>query len=146
MEEEDTLVAQALLILQQRIQRNTTLDSPSTVRDYLTIKLSPYEHESFLVVFLDNRHRVIDVEELFRGTIDGASVYPREVVKTALINNAAAIILAHNHPSGVAEPSQADQAITDRIKAALNLVDIRVLDHFVIGGGTYVSFAERGYL
>ena len=103
-------------------------------------------HEGFCGVFLDNRHRVIALEELFRGTIDGASVHPREVVKRALAKNAAAVILAHNHPSGIAEPSQADELITRRLKEALALVDIRVLDHLVIGDGVCESFAERGLL
>jgi DNA repair protein RadC len=100
----------------------------------------------FTCLFLDNRHRVIECEELFRGTIDGASVHPREVVKRALQLNAAALILAHNHPSGVAEPSQADQQLTRRLREALGLVDIRVLDHLVVGDGEAVSFAERGLL
>jgi DNA repair protein RadC len=98
------------------------------------------------VLFLDNRHRVIAVEDMFRGTIDGASVHPREVVKAALTHNAAAVILAHNHPSGIAEPSQSDELITRRLKDALSLVEIRVLDHLVIGAGTTESFAERGLL
>ncbi len=100
----------------------------------------------FCCLFLDNRNRVISFDELFRGTIDGASVHPREVVKIALQRNAAAVILAHNHPSGVAEPSQADEIITRRLRDALGLVDIRILDHFVIGEGDCVSFAERGLI
>lgn len=144
--EEDELVARAIAILGERMQRGSTLDSPLAVRDYLTLKLSPYERETFVAVFLDSRLRVIDVTELFLGTIDGATVHPREVVKAALRVNAAAVILAHNHPSGVAEPSQADQAITKRIQGALALVDISVVDHFVVAGGTYVSFMERGFL
>lgn len=144
--DEDGLVAEVLHILTKRARRDTVLTSTDAVRDYLTVKLSPYEYEAFVVVLLDNRHRVIDIAELFRGTINGASVHPREVVKLALANNAAAVILAHNHPSGMTEPSQADHAITERLKSALGLVDIRVLDHFVVGGGQYVSFAERGLL
>ena len=144
--EEDALIARAIEILAARFQRESTLDSPLAVRDYLTLTLSPKERETFVAVFLDSRLRVIDSEELFLGTIDGASVHPREVVKAALRYNAAATILAHNHPSGVAEPSQADQAITKRIQAALALVDIPVLDHFVVAGGDYVSFMERGFL
>ena len=144
--DEDDLVAQALCVLAKRARRDTVLTSPNAVRDYLTVKLSPYEHELFVVVLLDNSHRVIDVVELFRGTINSAAVHPREVVKLALANNAAAVILAHNHPSGVTEPSHADHAITERLKTALALVDIRVLDHFVVGGGCWVSFAERGLL
>ena len=144
--DEDALVERALRILTERARRDTMLTSPNAVRDYLTLKLSPYEHELFVVVLLDNSHRVIDIVELFRGTIDSAAVHPREVVKLALANNAAAVILAHNHPSGVTEPSRADHAITERLKTALALVDIRVLDHFLVGGGCCVSFAERGLL
>ncbi|MCK5859303.1 MAG: DNA repair protein RadC [Abyssibacter sp.] len=113
---------------------------------YLQAQLADRPHEVFCALFLDTRHRVITFEELFRGTIDGASVYPREVVKTALQHNAAAVILAHNHPSGIAEPSQADRHLTNRLRDALALVDIRVLDHVVIGQGEPVSFAERGWL
>ncbi|MCG6507504.1 DNA repair protein RadC, partial [Vibrio parahaemolyticus] len=104
------------------------------------------QREAFYILFLDNQHRVIRDEVLFEGTIDAASVYPREVVKRALHHNAAALILAHNHPSGVAEPSQADRRITQRLTDALALVDIRVLDHFVVGDGDVVSFAERGWI
>jgi len=104
------------------------------------------DHELFCCLYLDNRHRVLRFDELFRGTIDGTSVYPREVVKEALGVNAAAVILAHNHPSGVAEPSQADERITKRLKAALDLVDIRLLDHFIVGDGAATSLASRGLL
>lgn len=120
-------------------------DARSAYR-YLQAELGHRPHEVFGVLFLDTRNRVIRFEELFRGTIDGASVYPREVVKAALEHNAAAVILAHNHPSGVAEPSRADRQLTDRLVQALGLVDIRVLDHVVIGRGEPVSFAERGLL
>ena len=123
-----------------------TLKNPQSTRDFLKISLRNYQHEVFACLFLDNRHRVICFEELFTGTIDGASVYPREVVKRALQHNAAAVILSHNHPSGVAEPSLADRNITTRLVQALDLVDIRVLDHIVIGGAESVSFAERGLL
>jgi len=124
----------------------TAIKSPSETEDFLKARLGDLEHESFCVIYLDNRHRVIQFSELFRGTIDGTSVYPREVVKESLKNNAAAIILAHNHPSGVSEPSQADERITKRLKAALELVDIRVLDHIIVGQGTATSFAARGLL
>ncbi len=117
---------------------------PADTESFLMARLKHLEHERFCCLFLDNRHRVIAFEELFRGTIDGTSVYPREVVKEALSANAAAVILAHNHPSGVAEPSQADERITRRLKAALELVDIRLLDHLVIGDGEAVSLASRG--
>lgn len=132
--------------LWERLQRGETLGSPSETRRFLLARLRDYPHEVFACLLLDNRHRVIAFEELFRGTIDAASVYPREVVKLALARNAAALIIAHNHPSGVAEPSRADERLTQRLKEALALVDIRLLDHFVIGDGDVVSFAERGLL
>ncbi len=120
--------------------------SPADTEAFLTARLRDLPHELFCCLYLDNRHRIIHFEELFRGTIDGTSVYPREVVKQCLSVNAAAIILAHNHPSGVAEPSQADERITRRIKAALDLVDIRLLDHLIIGDGASTSLASRGIL
>lgn len=120
------------------------LTSPDAARDYLKSRLAGYPHEVFACLFLDNRHRLIEYEELFRGTIDGASVHPREVVRRALRANAAAVIFAHNHPSGVAEPSQSDLRITQRLKDALSLVDVRVLDHLIIGDGQGTSLAERG--
>ena len=132
--------------LQEILRRGEVLSSPAATRRYLTIELRDRPHEVFACLYLDNRHRVIAFEELFRGTIDGASVHPREVVKQALDRNAAAVIFAHNHPSGVAEPSHADQRLTRRLTEALGLVDIRVLDHLVIGDGEVVSFAERGLL
>ena len=133
-------------LIHARLSRQCTLKNPQSTRDFLKISLRNYQHEVFACLFLDNRHRVICFEELFTGTIDGASVYPREVVKRALQHNAAAVILSHNHPSGVAEPSLADRNITTRLVQALDLVDIRVLDHIVIGGAESVSFAERGLL
>ena len=129
-----------------RMSRGQVLGSPAEVRQFLQLKLRALEHEVFACLFLDNQHAVIGYEELFRGTIDGASVYPREVVKRCLALNAAAVIFAHNHPSGVAEPSQADQRLTQRLKGALATVDIRVLDHFVVGEPEALSFAERGLL
>jgi DNA repair protein RadC len=123
----------------------SVIRSPMDTEDFLKARLAGLEHESFCIIYLDNRHRVIDFDELFRGTVDGTSVYPREVVKESLARNAAAIILAHNHPSGVAEPSQADERITKRLKAALELVDIRVLDHLIVGE-TVTSMASRGSL
>jgi len=122
------------------------LENPVATRRYLTSRLRHHPHEVFACLFLDNRHRVIVFEELFRGTVDGASVHPREVVRRALHHNAAAVILAHNHPSGVAEPSRADIRITRRLVEALALVDVRILDHVVIGEGDGVSFAERGLI
>ena len=136
----------ARLALAKRVRRGTGFTSPRVTADYLRVRLSALDHEVFCVIFLTKRHQFISCEDLFRGTIDGASVYPREVLKEALKRNAAAVILAHNHPSGVAEPSQADLLITKQLKAALELVDIRVLDHIIIAGGDTVSFAERGIL
>jgi DNA repair protein RadC len=132
--------------LHEQLQRDTALDNPDTTRRYLLSRLRHHQHEVFACLFLDNRHRIICFEELFHGTIDGASVHPREVVKRALHHNAAAVILAHNHPSGIAEPSRADIQITRRLVEALALVDIRVLDHLVIGDAEGVSLAERGQL
>jgi len=132
--------------LQEEFQRGDALNSPRAVRDYLQLLLGGRQQEVFLVLFLDTQHRVIASEELFHGTLSQTSVYPREVVKRALAHNAAAVILAHNHPSGVAEPSQADQLLTNALKQALGLVDVRVLDHFVVAMGQTLSFAERGLL
>ena len=132
--------------LASRIRRGAPLDGPDGVRRFLESRLRHYRYEVFACLFLDNRHRVIRFDELFRGTIDGASVHPREVVRQALEHNAAALILAHNHPSGVAEPSHADRALTRRLREATALVDVRLLDHFVVGDGEVVSFAERGWL
>ena len=128
------------------LQRGDALTSPEATRAYLSAQLRGYSYEVFACLFLDNQHRIIQLEELFRGTIDGASVYPREVAKRALFHNAAAVIFAHNHPSGINEPSQADRNITDKLKQALTLFDIRVLDHFIIGDGEPYSFAENGLL
>ena len=122
------------------------LDSPQATRDFLIRRLRDTPHELFCCLHLDNRHRLIAFDELFRGTIDGASVHPREVVKQALARNAAAVILAHNHPSGVAEPSQADELVTRRLREALQLVDIRVLDHMIVADNGCLSFAERGLI
>jgi DNA repair protein RadC len=132
--------------LGESIERGKPLSDPAGTRAYLRAQLRDRRYEVFAVLHLDNRHRVIAFEELFRGTIDGASVHPREVVRQALKHNAAAVIFAHNHPSGVAEPSDADRHLTQRLKDALGLVDIRVLDHFVVGDGDVASFAERGWL
>jgi len=131
--------------LRERMERGDVLSDPDAVRFFLTSRLRDGCAEVFACVFLDNRHRVIRYEELFHGTIDAASVYPREVVRQALRHNAAAVIFAHNHPSGIAEPSQADERITRRLTDALALIDVRVLDHFIIGDQV-VSFAERGLL
>lgn len=132
--------------LGEALRRGNPLTDPDATRRYLIARLRDLPHEVFACLYLDNRHRVIAFEELFRGTLDGASVHPREVVKQALAHNAAALIFAHNHPSGVAEPSGADRLLTRRLREALDLVEIRVLDHFVVGDGYGVSFAERGWL
>jgi DNA repair protein RadC len=143
----DQVIRWALEILQQRLRvAGTTLSSPEAVRDYLRLLLADRAHEVFVCIFLDSQHRVMDCEELFRGTLAQTSVYPREVVKEALARNSAAVIFAHNHPSGVAEPSRADELLTQSLKQALALVDIRTLDHFVVAGPQVVSFAERGLI
>ncbi len=143
---EEQIIARALRILDNRLREGPILSAPQAVRDYLRLRLQDLEHEVFICVFLDAQHRVIVAEELFRGTLTQTSVYPREIVKAALRYNAAALIFAHNHPSGLAEPSRADEALTSALKQALTLVDVRVLDHFVIAGAGAVSFAERGLL
>jgi len=132
--------------LAQRLMRGEALTSPDRAREFLRAKLQDLPHEMFCCLYLDTKHRVIRFEELFRGTIDGASVHPREVVRCALRHNAAAVIVAHNHPSGVAEPSAADSALTRRLQEALAMVDVRLLDHLVVGDGEVVSFTERGLL
>lgn len=146
--EEAGVLAQARAILLKLAARRSPLmlTSPSLVREYLKTLLAGEERELFVMVALDNRHRVLASEVLFAGTIDGARVYPREVVKCALRHNAAAVIFAHDHPSGVLEPSAADEVITKHLKEALALVDVRVLDHFIIGSGDCYSFSERGLL
>jgi len=142
---------QAILELSHRhmaetLQRGDALSDPAATQGYLIARLRDYPHEVFACLFLDNRHRIIAYEELFHGTINGASVHPREVVKRCLAHNAAALILAHNHPSGVAEPSQADIQLTQRLQKALALIDVRVLDHIVIGDGQTTAMAEHGLI
>ena len=132
--------------LAEGLKRDSALESPQQVRDYLKARLRHEPHEVFGCLFLDTRHRVLAFEALFHGTIDGASVYPRQVVKRALAHNAAAVILTHNHPSGIAEPSQADRLLTTRLKDALALVDVRVLDHFIVGDGEPLSMADYGWI
>ena len=132
--------------LAETLRSGDALGSPAAVRDFLRLTLARREHEVFLAVLLDSQNRVLVCEELFRGTLTQTSVYPREVVKCALSRNAAAVIFAHNHPSGVAEPSHADQILTQSLKQALALVDIKVLDHFIVAGAASLSFAERGLL
>lgn len=140
------IVDQALAILSYAHQPGKTLESSQETEKFLRLKLAEHKNELFGCMFLTNRHAVIAIEEIFFGTIDGASVYPRVVVQKALENNAAAVILYHNHPSGVAEPSKADEQITQRIKDALALVDVRVLDHIVVSTDECVSFADRGLI
>jgi DNA repair protein RadC len=132
--------------LRQKLAGAPAFDSPQTVKDYLSLHLAQRPHEVFAVLFLDGQHRLIQLEEMFRGTLTQTSVYPREVVRRALALNAGAVILAHNHPSGLAEPSRADELLTRALKSALQLVDVQVLDHLVVGRGSVVSFAERGLL
>lgn len=145
--EEESIIARALDILARRMRKaETYFSSPSAVRDYLRLKMTELEFEIFSVIFLDAQHGVIATEEMFRGTLTQTSVYPREVVKRALHHNAAAVIFAHNHPSGVCEPSRADEMLTDALKKALALVDVKALDHFIVAGMNCLSFAERGLL
>jgi DNA repair protein RadC len=132
--------------LGEKLKSGDTMSSPGFVRDYLRLSLQSKQQEIFIAIFLDARNRTIATEELFRGTLTQTSVYPREVVKRALHHNAAAIIFAHNHPSGVAEPSHADEILTQSLKQALLLVDVKVLDHFIVGSGAAMSFAERGLI
>lgn len=134
------------LVLAEFNKVRPTLESPTQSVHYLRDMLAGRDYEVFVVLFLDNRHRLIEASEMFRGTIDGASVHTREVVKDALTRGAAAVVLAHNHPSGVAEPSAADELVTLRLKDALALIDVRVLDHIIIGGMQYCSLAERGLI
>ena len=142
----DEVLNAARQVIGRRVRRGTAMTSPQTVRDYLRTKLAVLEHEVFVALLLASQHRLIEYIELFRGTLAQTSVYPREVVKVALARNAAAMILAHNHPSGVAEPSRADELLTQCLKQALSLVDVRVLDHFIVAGDETTSFAERGLL
>jgi DNA repair protein RadC len=141
----DEIIEAAMDEMKRRFSRGKAITSPEATKEFLQLKLAHLEHEIFAVLWLDNRHRVIAFEELFRGTIDGASVHPREVVKTAMQHNAAACIFAHNHPSGVAEPSQSDLRITQRLKDALAMVEVRALDHVIVGETT-CSLAERGLI
>lgn len=142
----DEVLQAALRVLSGQMYGGEALTSPQVVRDFLRIKLGTLEHEVFAVIHLDAQNRVIDYVEMFRGTVSQTSVYPREVVKESLARNSAALILVHNHPSGVAEPSRADEMLTQTLKSALALVDVRVLDHLVVAGANILSFAERGLL
>lgn len=142
----DQILTAARAVVGERMQRGTSFLDPATARQFFRDKLAGLDQEVFAGVFLDTRHRLIEYAELFRGTIDGAEVYPREVVRHAIRCNAAAVIVAHNHPSGMPEPSAADRAVTARLKQALALVDIRLLDHIVVGGLQTVALTERGWV
>lgn len=148
IEKQNKIIEAALLILENRAKYGdgTQLSSPTAVKNWLRLKLQNLEHETFYCVWLDAQNRVISFEEMFRGTLTQASVYPREIVKAALRNNAASVLLAHNHPSGFAEPSDSDERLTDELKRALALIGVRVLDHLIIGRGEITSFAERGMI
>ena len=144
---DNQIINSAKVLLKQRLTNtNDVLTSPEDVKSFLQLEYATKEHECFVVLFLNNQHKLIKAVEMFTGTIDGASVYPREVVKRALKLNAAAVILSHNHPSGITDPSQADRQITAKIKDALSLVDVRTLDHIIVGGVDSCSFAERGLI
>ena len=142
----DQILEAARQAIEHKMQRGASFSSPVAVKEYLSAKLAGFEHEVFAVLFLDTQHRLIEYSELFRGTIDSASVYPRELVKEALRLNAAAVIVSHNHPSGNPEPSGADKVLTQRLREALALVDVRTLDHIIVAGGSTISFAERGLI
>jgi DNA repair protein RadC len=142
----EEILGMARQLIQQHFSRGHAITSPEKTREFLMMELAMLEHEVFYCIYLDNQHKILVTEASFRGTIDSASVYPREIVKRALALNASAVILAHNHPSGLAEPSEADRKITQQLKDALALIEVRVLDHFLIGGVDYFSFAERGLL
>jgi DNA repair protein RadC len=144
--EKQSALRLAMKVLAIKHRAGRPLTNPEATRNYLRLRLADYQNEVFGAVFLNNRHRIITVRELFQGTIDGASIHPRVVVQQALSVNAAALVFYHNHPSGVAEPSHADEAITRRLRDALALVDVRVLDHFVVSAGESVSFAQRGLI
>lgn len=141
------IITMALLLLDKQLKRKSVVfPSTTEVKQYLRLQLEQQERELFMVMHLDNQHRLIHCETASLGTLNQTTVYPREVVKTALHHNTAAVTLAHNHPSGIPEPSNTDRQLTDRMRAALNLIDVKVLDHIVLGQGAQVSFAERGWL
>lgn len=140
------VIAQARMLLRRQVRRGVAMTSVQTVRDFLRLDIGPLEHEVFIVMFLDAQLRLIDAQQMFRGTVAQSVVYPREVVKAALSLNASSLIVAHNHPSGLAEPSRADEALTATLKSTLSLVDVQLLDHLVVTTGEVVSLAERGLL
>lgn len=142
----DEVLQAAQRVLASQVRGTHLLDSPAVVKDFLRMRLGALPHEIFAVVHLDAQHRVLDYVEMFRGTVSQTSVYPREVVKDVMTRGSAALLLVHNHPSGVADPSRADEALTQALKAALSLVDVRVIDHLIVAGATVLSFAEHGLL
>jgi len=145
--EEDAIIKSALEILDRRLRHpGETFDSPAKLRQFLRLLLAEREHEVFLVILMDSKDRMIHSEELFRGTLTQTRVYPREVVKLSLKHNAGAVVFCHNHPSGIGEPSSADKVLTNTLKSALALVDVKVLDHFIVAGRDVLSFAERGLI
>lgn len=144
--DDKTIIEESIRIAERKVHSRKLMNNPRDAKQTLAALLAHKEHEVFCVAHLDKRHRLIKFEQMFRGTVDGASVHPREVVKQALALNSAAVIFVHNHPSGVAEPSQPDELITMHLKKALELVDIRVLDHLIVAGANVVSFAERGMI
>jgi DNA repair protein RadC len=146
LNDDEAIIQQALAILEQRIAHGPAMTSPQAVKQYLTLKLAPESREVFGVLLLDQRHRVLRFEVLFQGTLATCSVHPREVVKAAISSNAAALILVHNHPSGDPSPSEADKALTFRLREALALVDVRTLDHIIVAGSQALSFADAGLL
>lgn len=141
---DDDIIARALEILSARVHRAAVFESPASVKQYLTVRAAGKASEVFTVVYLDSQHRLIESVDHFTGTINQVSIYPREIVRAALRYNAAAVILSHNHPSGIPEPSRADETLTHTLKSALAVVDVRVLDHIVVAGGSAVSMAEKG--
>jgi DNA repair protein RadC len=142
----DEILQVAQRVLMERVRNSELLSSPEAVKDFLRVRLGTLEHEIFAVVHLDSQHRVIEYVEMFRGTVTQTSVYPREVVKDVLRRNSAAVVLVHNHPSGTVQPSRADEALTQTLKSALALVDVRVLDHMIVAGPSVLSMAEKGLL
>lgn len=144
--DDDTLIAAALARLDARVRRSNIIDSPGAAKAYFALHLGHYDHEVFAVLFLDSQHGVLAMREMFHGTLTQTAVYPREILRMALLLNSAALMVAHVHPSGRPEPSRADELLTAKLKEVLATVDVRLLDHFVVGGGSTVSFAERGLL
>ena len=142
----EEVLQRARQVMSHRVRRGAVMNSPQAVKDYLRLEIGLLEHEVFFVVFLDSQHRLLALKEMFRGSVSQTSVYPREIVREALLLNASAVVLAHNHPSGCAEPSRADEKLTESLASALRLMEVRVLDHLVVTSDDIVSFAERGLI